>query len=128
MYYHTDGDNSAVNRPANGFQVSYESFGELLLLPPRPYLSTFLGQARMPPSILTLNEVINKCIVGYFYSNTPSPYFCQFLFLDIDECYTASCSQECRNYPGSYSCSCRDGWFLSADGVTCFGMIATAFS
>ena len=49
-----------------------------------------------------------------------------FFCLDIDECYTASCSQECSNYPGSYSCSCRDGWFLSADGVTCFGMMAIA--
>ena len=29
MRYHTDGDNSADPRPAYGFQVSYESFGEL---------------------------------------------------------------------------------------------------
>lgn len=43
---------------------------------------------------------------------------------DIDECAedNGGCSQICTNFVGSYTCDCRDGWFLSGDGKTCFGM------
>lgn len=40
---------------------------------------------------------------------------------DIDECREGSsgCSQTCENTDGSYRCSCRKGYRLSADGKTC---------
>lgn len=45
---------------------------------------------------------------------------------DIDECDVdnGGCSQLCLNDPpGSYSCSCRPGYSLEADGVTCTGSL-----
>ncbi|KAG2455866.1 EGFL7 protein, partial [Polypterus senegalus] len=40
---------------------------------------------------------------------------------DVDECAVGShgCSQRCRNTPGSYQCSCQDGYQLDTDGRTC---------
>ena len=42
--------------------------------------------------------------------------------LDIDECLmeTDLCEQSCSNTPGSYVCSCRDGY--SQIGFNCMGM------
>ncbi|VEL17994.1 unnamed protein product, partial [Protopolystoma xenopodis] len=40
--------------------------------------------------------------------------------LDIDECEgDHGCLQICRNSPGSYSCECRPGFILEADGRMC---------
>ena len=41
---------------------------------------------------------------------------------DVDECMTAvhGCSQICNNTVGSYTCSCKEGYSLNDDGVTCF--------
>ena len=141
--YHTDGDNSADPRVASGFQISYESFGKskkffnkdnrqlggaissclyfweenVFSAPPPP----------PPPRCLNSNFYRRYGTVHFVFIDRTCTqrlnYFFFILCLDIDECYTAGCTQVCRNYPGSYSCSCRDGWFLSADGVTCFGMI-----
>ena len=33
----------------------------------------------------------------------------------------ADCAQNCRNTPGSYSCSCVSGYQLAADGKSCLG-------
>ena len=45
---------------------------------------------------------------------------------DVDECQRGDCSHNCsQNLPGSFVCSCRDGFFLSADARTCFGKLAT---
>ena len=45
--------------------------------------------------------------------------------LDIDECVegTSLCSHICLNNNGSYSCTCRPGYYLAADKVTCLGII-----
>ena len=45
-----------------------------------------------------------------------------FLFLDIDECLaeTDMCAQNCTNTPGSYECSCHNGF--DEDGINCIGM------
>lgn len=45
------------------------------------------------------------------------------LCTDINECTTHKhkCSQLCHNSDGSYKCSCRPGFTLSSDGVTCNG-------
>ena len=44
--------------------------------------------------------------------------------VDIDECTNgvAQCSHICHNKPGSFQCSCLDGFKLTADNQTCDGM------
>lgn len=43
---------------------------------------------------------------------------------DLDECTMGvhSCEQSCHNTPGSYSCSCEEGFQLRADKRHCIGM------
>ena len=43
---------------------------------------------------------------------------------DIDECAEGShdCEQECVNEPGSFTCSCRDGYEPLNSGKSCVGM------
>ena len=40
---------------------------------------------------------------------------------DVDECSTSNggCAHTCSNLEGSYVCSCRDGFMLGGDSVTC---------
>lgn len=48
------------------------------------------------------------------------------LFIDIDECSRGlgiRCSHGCLNTEGSFTCTCKDGYYLSADGFTCFGRL-----
>ena len=49
---------------------------------------------------------------------------------DIDECVvgTHQCEHNCTNTVGSYICSCRDGYSLSADGRRCNGMEVSSYS
>ena len=54
--------------------------------------------------------------------------FAPFIFkillpIDIDECArkTDNCSQNCRNTPGLYECSCDVGYELGSDSRTCQG-------
>ena len=44
--------------------------------------------------------------------------------IDDDECAlgTAACNQECTNTPGSYTCSCFEGYVLDDDQHICIGM------
>ncbi|XP_019632992.1 PREDICTED: mucin-like protein isoform X1 [Branchiostoma belcheri] len=54
------------------------------------------------------------CPGGY----TGDGFECQ----DLDECGTpegAVCAHSCENYPGTFICSCRDGFELAEDGVSC---------
>lgn len=45
-----------------------------------------------------------------------------FLRVDLNECDSNPCSQECANVYGSYQCYCRRGYQLSdIDGMTCEG-------
>ena len=43
---------------------------------------------------------------------------------DLDECTMGvhSCEQSCHNTPGSYSCSCEEGFQLRTDKRHCIGM------
>ena len=47
------------------------------------------------------------------------------VFLDQDECGAgiSCCDQMCVNTPGSYTCGCRAGFTLSADGCRCEGLL-----
>ena len=44
-----------------------------------------------------------------------------YVHLDIDECKleTTPCDQDCINRNGSFQCTCRPGFALSADRTTC---------
>ena len=46
------------------------------------------------------------------------------MILDIDECSDdpSICDHTCENEPGSYSCTCDDGYTLAADRSTCSGL------
>ena len=43
--------------------------------------------------------------------------------VDINECaeFSDNCHQLCNNNNGSFSCSCRPGFELNPDNVTCNG-------
>ena len=44
------------------------------------------------------------------------------LFTDINECNGKNkCDQVCVNTPGSYQCSCNEGYSLMDDGESCEG-------
>ena len=47
------------------------------------------------------------------------------LFLDINECFSnnGNCSQTCNNTIGNYLCSCKSGYVLDGDNVTCKGKL-----
>lgn len=41
---------------------------------------------------------------------------------DIDECSGHNeCEQQCRNLPGTFECTCEEGYFLQQDGSQCAG-------
>ena len=48
-----------------------------------------------------------------------------FIVSDVDECRSNrnSCVYKpgCRNTPGSYRCTCRVGYFLASDHLSCIG-------
>ena len=49
-----------------------------------------------------------------------------FFFLDVDECSSQTlniCDHLCANTIGSYNCSCNDGYRLSSNGFTCYGIV-----
>ena len=39
---------------------------------------------------------------------------------DINECNFVNCDHSCENLPGSYKCSCREGYYLTG-AHRCFG-------
>ena len=45
------------------------------------------------------------------------------IFVDINECVTdnGNCSHDCTNTPGSYLCSCNNGYSIDTDGHSCSG-------
>jgi fibulin 1/2 len=48
--------------------------------------------------------------------------------IDVDECREEidGCGQTCSNTVGSYTCSCRTGYRLASDGLTCNGITLVA--
>ena len=45
-----------------------------------------------------------------------------FFTVDVNECEEVNdCQQLCKNTEGSYTCSCREGFTLNTDNITCDG-------
>jgi len=57
---------------------------------------------------------------GYFRSNCACAagfHMQENACVDLDECVTTyPCSQQCRNLPGTFHCSCEDGWRKAVRG------------
>ena len=51
-------------------------------------------------------------------------------YIDINECFdgTSGCSHQCTNSPGSFTCSCPDGYTLADDQRTCQGTWVSIFT
>ncbi len=54
-------------------------------------------------------------------TNLELHYFNYYLSIDIDECEASNggCGHNCTNLEGSYECSCREGYELNEDLLTC---------
>ena len=67
---------------------------------------------------MNLGGLILNCFMSYVNCSI-------FPVLDIDECKVGSstCTQNCENTEGSYTCSCDVGYTLADDGTTCIGNI-----
>jgi len=65
--------------------------------------------------------VVLVCVRANENENIPT----LLLILDIDECKTdnGGCNQNCTNTPGSYHCSCLDGYEMMDDNHTCSGKL-----
>ena len=47
------------------------------------------------------------------------------IIIDVDECEEGlhKCNQKCRDFTGRYECSCNDGYQLTIDNYTCYGIV-----
>ena len=80
-------------------------------------MNSFLVSKQISKSLHDINR--STCWFLFYFINA-------FLFPipDLDECTMGvhSCEQSCHNTPGSYSCSCEEGFQLRADKRHCIGM------
>lgn len=80
-------------------------------------MNSFLVSKQISKSLHDINR--STCWFLLYFINT-------FLFPipDLNECTMGvhSCEQSCHNTPGSYSCSCEEGFQLRADKRHCIGM------
>ena len=80
-------------------------------------MNSFLVSKQISKSLHDINR--STCWFLLYFINA-------FLFPipDLDECTMGvhSCEQSCHNTPGSYSCSCEEGFQLRADKRHCIGM------
>ena len=94
-------------------------------------IKVFQHHIQKIPHIFPLFHVNRHYIGGIFYSSKNSQwteeYFIVVYFLirtDINECaVNSSCDHDCHNTPGSFLCSCRFGYRLADDGLSCEGQL-----
>ncbi len=53
-----------------------------------------------------------------------------YFYTDINECNTGNgeCDHICNNIVGSYKCSCRKGFYLDSNGVSCKGLVIILYN
>lgn len=57
-------------------------------------------------------KISDKSTVPLIYWILSLYFIHLFSFSDINECQDKVCSQHCGNIPGSYNCSCDEGYNL----------------
>ena len=62
------------------------------------------------------------CRLAYPYTKLHIIWCASFEITDINECTTQPCEQRCANTPGSFECSCDDGYRLENNELTCSGV------
>ena len=67
---------------------------------------------------------LQESYVGWNLIDVIHVHMTLFNVIDIDECTLEidNCAHDCMNSHGSYTCSCRTGYTLDADGFTCNGL------
>ena len=70
--------------------------------------------------ILIIQSPIFKEACKKYFNNK------NFVISDLNECRfkrISKCDQICENTPGSYKCTCREGFMMQFDGKTCIGRV-----
>ena len=64
---------------------------------------------------------------NYYTTNVLCHDYLDCNVIDIDECNEGSalCEQNCSNNNGSYTCSCKKGFIIETDGISCTGMLSS---
>ena len=90
--------------------VSIPAQTHVVLLSVPATLATLFQRMALAVSVSNCNDILGV------------QFYCH-IFTDIDECAagTHMCAQNCQDTQGSYTCSCRSGFALNADGRTCTG-------
>lgn len=95
--------------------------------PPHHALTSYTAK----PCGRNQGRLSNKVDCGCFNGFKGLPSFLNDLWedkcIDINECliFNGGCAQTCNNTDGGYTCSCRAGFKLNADGKTCSGVCFT---
>lgn len=95
-----------------GYRLSLENRHKCLL-----YCPNFKCQAECDFN----NPYQCDCPLGFILEDILPAYVC----IDIDECTMSYCDQACDNTPGSYICSCYEGFTLSAKGTCVYKLTTT---
>ena len=74
------------------------------------------------PKVSNWTPVELTVLVGVLFLPPPHQYLTP-LSVDIDECDRGGgpCHHFCTNIPGTYACSCHEGYVLGLDLATCEG-------
>ena len=69
-------------------------------------------------------ELVLLCVGPVEVCKSGFRFFIFIVFADVDECSVnnGGCQHSCTNSIGSYTCSCKAGYALQANGRNCRGM------
>ena len=103
---------SSMRNPLDGKGLTMDAIRSVRIL-----MAVNCSSVKISPCCSDMRRLFLFCRC---YSNLP------FTFSDIDECNSTKpftpCDQICENIPGSYNCSCEDGFNL-VNGSRCEGIV-----